>query len=95
LAPQESVNAFHWTLLNLYRRGDTLTILHIVPDGDTGPAPGSIYYCPPVHDPEEERCLVGARRHAGLRLQKPLKAVLTSVATPTLCMYPRLGHSVR
>ncbi|GAB4821612.1 hypothetical protein N2152v2_008658 [Parachlorella kessleri] len=53
----ESVEAFQWALQHLYRQGDTLTVLHVVPDSDAGPTSGSIYYCPPCHDPESERCL--------------------------------------
>lgn len=62
---QESVEAFKWTLLHLYRRGDTVTVLHVMPDAHAGPASGSIYYIPP-DDAETERCLVSCAARWGV-----------------------------
>lgn len=55
---QECVAAFKWTLMNIYRNGDIVYVVHVMPDANTGPASGSIYYYPP-DEPEVERCLVG------------------------------------
>lgn len=57
---QDSISAFHWTLRNIYRPGDQVFVLHVMPDLFSEPASGSIYYCP-SGDPETERCLVGGR----------------------------------
>lgn len=57
---QDSVRAFRWALQNMYRPGDKLIVLHVMPDVFSGPASGSIYYVPPANDPEVERCLVRA-----------------------------------
>lgn len=55
-ANEESVAAFMWTLVNLYREGDSLHVLHVVPEALSSPASGSIYYPQPI-DPETERAL--------------------------------------
>lgn len=55
-ANEDSVAAFVWTLGNLYREGDSLHILHVVPEALSSPASGSIYYPQPI-DPETERAL--------------------------------------
>lgn len=48
--------AFFWTLSNVYREGDHLHLLHVVPEAFSSPAPGSVYY-PVAQDPEVERTL--------------------------------------
>lgn len=55
-ASEDSVCAFQWTLRNLYRAGDSLHLLHVVPDVFSSPASGAIYY-PSMPDPEVERAL--------------------------------------
>ena len=52
------MGAFNWTLKNLYRAGDNLHLLHVVPDVFSSPASGAIYY-PATPDTEEvEQALV-------------------------------------
>jgi nucleotide-binding universal stress UspA family protein len=47
------VAAFRWTLTNLYRPGDSLHLLHVVPDAASQPAAsGSLFY--PPNDPLDE-----------------------------------------
>ena len=41
---QESITAFEWAILNIYRPGDKLHVLHVVPNGTTTPASGFLYY---------------------------------------------------
>lgn len=48
--------AFQWTLHNLYREGDAVHVLHVVPEALSSPASGSIYYPQPT-DPEVDRAL--------------------------------------
>ena len=47
--------AFHWALTNVYRDGDSVHILHVVPEVYSSPASGSIYYS--AHDPEADQKL--------------------------------------
>ena len=49
---QDSVAAFKWALHNLYRAGDALHILHVLPDTGSSPASGQLYYG--AGDTEEE-----------------------------------------
>jgi nucleotide-binding universal stress UspA family protein len=46
---QDSIAAFEWALRNLYRPGDAIHILHVVPALRDAPASGSLYY--PRYDP--------------------------------------------
>jgi nucleotide-binding universal stress UspA family protein len=52
---QDSVAAFKWALHNLYRAGDALHILHVLPDTGSSPASGNVFYAGAgAGDAEEE-----------------------------------------
>jgi nucleotide-binding universal stress UspA family protein len=62
-ASEDSVTAFRWTIENVWRPGDNLHILHVVPDFYSGvPAPGSIFYPGESYDEDMDSTLVQQAR---------------------------------
>eukprot|EP00884_Botryococcus_braunii_P020544 jgi/Botrbrau1/7173/Bobra.0300s0006.1 len=51
---KDALRAFNWALSHIYRPGDVLHILHVLPFVDTRPASGQLYYVPPADQALEE-----------------------------------------
>eukprot|EP00210_Caulerpa_lentillifera_P004671 g4456.t1 len=49
---EESVKALKWTLDNFHREGDTLHLLHVIPFVHQQIMTSTVYYTPPIPDPE-------------------------------------------
>eukprot|EP00210_Caulerpa_lentillifera_P002453 g2351.t1 len=49
---EESVKALNWTLDNFYRKNDVLHLLHVIPYVRQEVLTSTVYYTPPVLDPE-------------------------------------------
>jgi nucleotide-binding universal stress UspA family protein len=78
-AAQDSVFAFRWALDNIYRPGDSMHIVHVVPDDLSSPASGSLYYAPPAGTEAEAMLWSQAEEFIAAEFVRPAAAAGVAV----------------
>lgn len=78
-ARQDSVFAFRWALDNIYRPGDSMHIVHVVPDDLSSPASGSLYYAPPAGTEAEAMLWSQAEEFIAAEFVRPAAAAGVAV----------------